>query len=211
MCVCVCVCVTLDLSVGVSVCVCSGFRSPLQMHYVKTIALVPLYCLQVDLHIGLFVCVTLECFRFSLSMRGPSPQLEISVSRFMPFLRQLFVCLFCSGDFSAPQTWLAVRFVPERKYLELVRECYEAYVIYTFYRFICVRARVSLVGVAGRCVYDVPSNHCVCGTVRHREGLCSFMALPRTCPQTYSGLRAQTVDRFLGSRAHARCSDGSTN
>ena len=181
------------------------------MHYVKTIALVPLYCLQVDLHIGLFVCVTLECFRFSLSMRGPSPQLEISVSRFMPFLRQLFVCLFCSGDFSAPQTWLAVRFVPERKYLELVRECYEAYVIYTFYRFICVRARVSLVGVAGRCVYDVPSNHCVCGTVRHREGLCSFMALPRTCPQTYSGLRAQTVDRFLGSRAHARCSDGSTN
>ena len=64
--------------------------------------------------------------------------------------------------------------MPERKYLELVRECYEAYVIHIFYRFICVRARVSHVGVAGWCVYDAASNHCVCCTVRHREGLCSW-------------------------------------
>ena len=85
-------------------CVCSHYRSPLQIHYVKTIALVPLYCLQVDLHIGLFVCVTLECFQFSLSMRGPSPQLETLV---IPAACPLFVSsLF---DFSAP-----VIFLPRR-------------------------------------------------------------------------------------------------
>jgi hypothetical protein len=55
--------------VGVSVCVCSHYRSPLQIHYVKTIALVPLYCLQVDLHIGLLARVTLECVQFSLPVR----------------------------------------------------------------------------------------------------------------------------------------------
>jgi len=79
---------------------------------------------------GVFVLLTLPVTFYEVAMH-----LEYYTR---PDLQKHVIRIHWMVPFYALDSWLALRFLNARIYIDPLRECYEAYVIYSFYSYLCV-------------------------------------------------------------------------
>ena len=79
-------------------------------------------------------CVGAICVAIALPLS--LHDIHMHVSHYVSPLQRLYMRILCMVPIYAVESWLALRFKDQKIFLETARECYEAYVIYSFFKLL---------------------------------------------------------------------------